>query len=514
MDIHAFSDPVAAYGDRRLPEPARPAGYAALITDFDLSVPLPATLSAIAERHRVYEQGSWRIFGPRYAPDPTLEGHLVFALKNEGLDLCVLKRLFDKASRRDLEAMISAKPGSAYMRRIWFLFEWLTGERLDLDDAPPVGAYADVVDTDQQYAAEAKTSTRHRVRNNLPGDREFCPLVRRTPAIDAFRSMKLDEKARKITGAVSNSVLARAAAFLLLKDSRSSYAIEGEAPSHSRIQRWGKAIGQAGQYPLDAEELLRLQRIVMGDARFVRLGFRDEGGFVGDHAPDTRIPLPVHISARHDDLESLVGGLIAFNARHGGGLDPIIAAAVLAFGFVYIHPFADGNGRIHRYLIHHVLAERSFSPRGMAFPISSVIFDRMDDYRHVLESYSERLLPVIEWRPTEKMNVDVLNETADFYRYFDATPHVTFLYECVQRTIEHDLPEEVAFLERYDRFRAAIGKEIEMPDSTIDLLFNFLRQNGGKLSKRAREKEFAALRPHELARVEALYSEAFSAPEE
>ncbi|MBN1365196.1 MAG: Fic family protein [Syntrophaceae bacterium] len=31
-------------------------------------------------------------------------------------------------------------------------------------------------------------------------------------------------------------------------------------------------------------------------------------------------------------------------------MDPLITAAVLAFGFIYIRPFSDGNGRIHRYL--------------------------------------------------------------------------------------------------------------------------------------------------------------------
>jgi Fic family protein len=39
-------------------------------------------------------------------------------------------------------------------------------------------------------------------------------------------------------------------------------------------------------------------------------------------------------------------------------------AAATAFGFVYVHPFQDGNGRIHRCLVHHVLAERKFTPPG------------------------------------------------------------------------------------------------------------------------------------------------------
>jgi len=37
----------------------------------------------------------------------------------------------------------------------------------------------------------------------------------------------------------------RAAAFLLLNDSKSSFAIEGERPSGARAARWAEAIGQA-----------------------------------------------------------------------------------------------------------------------------------------------------------------------------------------------------------------------------------------------------------------------------
>ena len=65
-------------------------------------------------------------------------------------------------------------------------------------------------------------------------------------------------------------LLARTAAFLLLKDSRASYAIEGERPPQDRIQRWGRAIGEAGRQVLDRDELLRLQKIVMGDGRFIK----------------------------------------------------------------------------------------------------------------------------------------------------------------------------------------------------------------------------------------------------
>ena len=505
-----FSRAVLVFQERRLPELATPAGYAALIEAYRLPVPLPRTLCAIGERHRVLRQDGWRIMTPRHAPHPTLEGHLTFALKYEGLDLAVLKRLFLEVGPGPIETLVRDGPTGSYARRLWFLYEWLTGERLDLPDAAG-GRYVEVLDPDLQWGVERETVPRCRVWNNLPGTPDFCPLVFRTEALDSFIAENLPRRAQEIVAAVPADLLARTAAFLLLKDSRSSYAIEGERPPQDRIQRWGRAIGEAGRHPLDRDELLRLQRIVIGDARFVRLGFRDEGGFVGEHDRDTRAPLPDHVSARSEDLPSLIDGMIAFDRGPALRIDPVIAAAILAFGFVYIHPFEDGNGRIHRYLIHHVLAERGFNPPGVVFPVSAAILDRIDDYRGVLESYSGRLLPHVEWERTESGNVRVRNDTADFYRFFDATPQTEFLFACVQRTIEEDLPAEADFLRRYDRFRQDVEALIDMPERVIDLLFRFLHQNEGRLSRRAREGEFAQLSEDEAARLEAIYRDRFQA---
>ena len=503
-----FSGPVTVYRERRLPEIATPAGYSALIDAYGLSVPLPRTLSAIGRRHRVTEEGGWRILTPRHAPRPTLEGHLTFALKYEGLDLAVLKRLFLTTGPAAIQALVRAKPTGSYARRIWFLYEWLIGHRLDLPDAA-AGRYIPAVDPGRQWAVDGANSPRHRVRNNLPGTPQFCPLVYRTEAIDRFVALNLPRRAREIVADVPHGLLARTAAFLLLKDSKSSYAIEGERPPQDRIQRWGRAIGEAGRRALDLEELLRLQNIVIGDARFVKLGLRREGGFVGAYDRDTRMPLPDHISARPDDLPSLTEGMIAFDQGPARKLDPVIAAAVLAFGFVYAHPFEDGNGRIHRYLVHHVLTRRGFNPPGVVFPVSAAILERIDEYRRVLEDYSLRLLPLIDWEPTENGNVRVLNETGDFYRFFDATPHAEFLYGCVRKTIEEDLPNETDFLRRYDLFRSRMASMIDMPDRTIDLLFRFLRQNGGRLSMRAREREFEALTDTENEQIERMYRDVF-----
>lgn len=68
-----------------------------------------------------------------------------------------------------------------------------------------------------------------------------------------------------------------------------------------------------------------------------------------------------------------------------------------------------------------------------------------------LEAFSLYCLELVEWRPDETNNVEVLNETIDLYRYFDATKQAEFLYSCVQQTVEHTIPEEVDNLEKYAR---------------------------------------------------------------
>ena len=148
--------------------------------------------------------------------------------------------------------------------------------------------------------------------------------------------------------------------------------------------------------------------------------------------------------------------MIAYDSRALERRTDPVAAAALAFGLVYIHPFEDGNGRIHRWLMHHVLARAGFNPPGLVFPISAAILARIDEYKRVLESYSTPLLPFIAWQPTADGNVDVRNDTSDYYRYFDATAHAEFLYACVEQTIRLDLPAEVRFLEAFDGFAGAV----------------------------------------------------------
>jgi hypothetical protein len=245
------------------------------------------------------------------------------------------------------------------------------------------------------------------------------------------------------------------------------------------------------------------------DTRFTQAGLRPDGVFFGerDHLGD---PLPEFIGAKPGDLDHLLVGLLEANDRmRDDGTDPVLTAAATAFGFVYVHPFQDGNGRLHRCLVHHVLAERRFTPTGIVFPVSSVMLDRIDVYRASLQGHSGPLMPFIDWRPTVSRNVEVLNETADLYRYFDCTEEAEFLYECVRHTIEHDLPREIDYLQRHDEAIRRIMDTVEMPDRLAENLVMFIRQNKGTLSKRRREGEFEKLRDEEGDAIEAVINDAF-----
>lgn len=499
-----FSGEITLFHGERLPERAIPAGYAALIDAWGLSVPLPYRLCCVGATHSMKEAGRWRYFSPRYAPKPTMEAHVLFALKYEGVDLAVLKALFLVVRASEMESIIRKTPTGSYARRLWFLYEWLMDTQLTLSDIRS-GNYTPVLDPETQYAVSGVNVRRQRVVNNLPGTRRFCPLVFKTEKLKRYYHLELQQKAADIIRRIPADVMSRTASFLLLKDSRASFAIENETPPLKRIERWGRIIAQAGENSLDEDELIRLQEIVIGDIRFVEPGLRSEGGFVGEHDRETGMPLPEHIGARAEDLPELIQGIIDYSSISRSQIDPVITAASLAFGFVYIHPFVDGNGRLHRYLIHHVLAENGFSPSGFVFPVSAVVLEKIPEYRSVLQGYSSQLLPLIEWEQSLDHNVTVTGATADYYRYFDATPHAEFLYSCVQRTIEHDLPEEAEFLKRYDRFRRNVEEIVEMPAKTVNLLFRFLGQNDGKLSKRARNTEFKRLMEEEIVKIEEIY---------
>lgn len=499
------------YQNEPIPEDTNLVGWAYLTHSLSIDVPV-RQMSCVSQKHIMGSQrqeGPWIIFDKRYAPEDTPINHIVFAFRHENIDLLILKRAFEKLPQGDIEKFISATPTGSVARRIWFFYELLTGQTLDLKDAPKVAAI-DALDAEHYFTSRSKLSQRHRVRDNLLGNGDFCPVIRRTAKLQSFIDLNLANMAANTVGRTSAHLISRAASFMLLADSRASFAIEGERPPRNRLERWGQAVLEAGKRPLNQTEIYRLHRILLGDDRFTQVGYREDGVFLGerDHNND---PVPEFIGARQEDVPELMTALNTCNNRmRPQDIDPVIQAAIIAFGFVYIHPLEDGNGRLHRCLVHHVLAERKFTPKDMVFPVSSVMLDRIEDYQKTLQDHSTPLMPFIEWHTTPTHNVEVTNDTADLYRYFDCTKAAEFLYECVKKTVEVDLPKEISYLSAHDEAEKNIMEMVEMPNRLAQNLILFIRQNNKTLPRKRREKEFKKLKDSEVVAIEKIVADAFA----
>jgi len=482
-----------------------PVGQAALISRLDLQVPMPVVTSVVGSGIRktvVIEGRAVNKYTPTYKPDDTIAGHLKFALRYEPLDFIVLAHVFQCAVAADsLRDWIKAEPGGLYARRAWFLYEWFTGQVLDIPDCT-TGAYVDALDPSRHVTATtAYASRRHRVRDNILGVPGFAPVVRLTSTIDAFAAQSLDLEARRLLDSCDPVILARAVNYLYTKETMSSFAIESEVPTARRAERFVAALHAARLFDATQKDsLVQLQNIIV-DPRYAATGFRDFQNFVGENHHGIREEIHF-ICPRPQDVEPLMQHWAGMVKRLRAGGDPVISAALIAFGFVFIHPFEDGNGRIHRFLLHQVLASGNFTPPDMLFPVSAAIVRDRHGYSTALEGFSKRILPFIEWHWTPDKEIAVDNDTAAFYGYFDATPLVEFLYAKIAETIRVDLKEELGFVAVFDAAFEAVRTIVDMPDRRASLLIQLCMQNNGKLSAKKRAT-FSELTDREVAAIEA-----------
>ena len=308
-------------------------------------------------------------------------------------------------------------------------------------------------------------------------------------------------EAKRLADSYDPATLARAISFLYTKETRSSFAIEGEAPSSRREARFLQALQRVEDFdPSDKAAVVQLQQMIV-DPRYSAADWRTNQNFVSDMTRS--FGHHVHyVCPRPNDVSDLMVGWAALHQRLlSSPLDAVLAAATSAFAFVFIHPFEDGNGRIHRFLVHQMLARKGFTPPGLVFPISAAILRHRHLYDQTLEAFSAAIMPAIDWRWTPNSEVVVDNETHDLYRFFDATRQAEYLYERVAETIRVDLREELGFLQAYDAAYRSVTAIVDLPNKRAALLVRLLLQNGGRLSNSKRPM-FAELTTAEVAAME------------
>jgi hypothetical protein len=517
----------------------RSVGYSALIERFSIKA-LPhycrSFIGGTRQTHVEPDQVT-EVYPRSYALGDSLSEQLEFALKYEGVNLEILALLFEKIDPEELTRYIRSKLTGKNARRLWYLYEFLTGRRLDIEDLKR-GNYVPLLDDKRYFTSNVPyRRSRYRIIDNLLGYRDFCPMIRRASALEQAIAERLDKRCKEIFQPFPDDILRRALDYLYFKETKSSYAIERATPDQKRISRFVDLLKSVEtERFLDKGALLALQHEIV-DERFYNTDYRTDQNFVGASGRYNRQRI-YYVSPRPENVPSLMKGLLQAGARMLADLNsftnpsrrrafdhylpleeldwegilsraqfnlawPVFFAAAISFGFVFIHPFEDGNGRIHRFLIHHILAQGEFTPPGVIFPVSAVMLRHRAKYDALLETFSKPLMELIDYELDDDGVMTVKGETAVHYRYPDMTRFCEGLFDFIREAIEKDLPEELRFIVAFDKARRGIQEVVDMPDRLIDLFIRLCQQNHGRLSDAKRASHFAMLTDDEIARMEA-----------
>ncbi len=188
------------------------------------------------------------------------------------------------------------------------------------------------------------------------------------------------KRSEEIVTAYPPQLFCRALSYLYNKEAKSSFEIEHVKSNTSRTEKFIASLKFAEQEDFcEKRWLIELQNWIV-DPRFADNNYRVNQNYVGQSVTYQK-ELIHYICPKPDDPPRLMEGLIATHDRmKASGIPPVFHVAVIAYGFVFLHSFEDGNGRIRRFLIHNVLSLRQMVPRGLIFPISAVMLNYLKDY--------------------------------------------------------------------------------------------------------------------------------------
>jgi len=450
-------------------------------------------ISTIAKSRKTMEtaDSTNQEFPESFRPADTLAGHLTFLLKHEELHFELLSRLFSTIDPLELEAWIQNESTGSYARRVGFLYEWFTGRHLNIEDLTQ-GNYIDAIDNELYFAARQPESVkRWRIRNNLPGTRDFCPLVKITADVKLAVNYDCTTALQGLEAQFGADVLLRSSVWLTIKESRASFAIEHEEDREDRIKRFAMVMeSRCGELanPLSMSDLESLQAEILGK-NALTYGVRSSPVFVG-HSAGYRDVVD-YVAPHWTTTSSMLNGLSeTLSKTHGNS--PIVRATIASFGFVYIHPMADGNGRISRFLVNDILRRDGAVPKPFILPISATITHSTIarvGYDRSLEAFSKDLMLAYSQDVSFGSHVlyeDEINSNFHFsayeqaepaWRYPNLTSQVEYMGNVIRQTIEDEMVNEAMYLRNIHRARSAIKNIVEGPDAMIDRIISSIWTN-------------------------------------
>lgn len=422
--------------------------------------------------------------------------HILFALKHEGVNLQVLAEALGHVSQDVLVAQLRQTPNGQYLRTAGYLWESLT--QRTLEDVPTTGgAAADLFDPERYVTGPATRDPKWRVNFNGLGTPRYCATVDRTAAIQAAIDDRLLERVHRFVEGLGNGVLDRTLAWAYLHETQDSFAIERETPSEEKAQAFIDLLRQAhDRRPLTEEYLSELQAATVANPVDQAVGFRHQQNWLG--GPGRGAPAVTYLPPPPELARELMDELMAFANTAAGNIDPIVLASVISFGFVYVHPFMDGNGRLSRFLYHQSLCQSGSLDNGLVLPVSVAMKKHEAEYLRVLQAYSRpaRQHWRVSWIDAGQYEFSFTGHPS-MYRYWDATAQVEFGFKMAEQALEVELRQETRFLERYDAISWAVNKRYDVRGSDLSTLIVSCLDNRGLVSRRRRD-QYAARVPQDV----------------
>lgn len=486
-------------------------GYAFLKEKLGLTSFDPTRPALIKPTTRLARNVDHLAVPPRIAPasDDPIQ-HLLFALKHEDMELALLMEAMRKLSGNDVLAEVQRTPGGRYTRQLGFFWEQAHGMRLEGASAG-TGAVVDIFDS-RRYVTlpDGVPMPFWRVNWNGLGTTSWCATVERTPLIERAMASDVPGRVRAYAENLTGEIRERALTFAYLSETKSSFAIEHEVPTEAR-QNAFVALLQAAhkETPLSEEYLTSLQQATISNPLDRAVGFRTEQNHLANALPGaagvTYVPPPP------DVVGALMDDMMSFANRMPATIDPLVAGAISSFGFVFIHPFMDGNGRLSRFLIHHALCQSGALGSGLILPISVAMKKHENEYLEALKAFS---VPARErwdviWEDGERFQYTYMGgDHYEMYRYWDATRAVEFTYRMAEQALAFELRTNVEYLERYDYVTRKVNELADVRGSDLAVLVRSALDLHGVVSKRRRDQYQVHTEPRVFDLIETFAKEA------
>lgn len=482
-------------------------GYSWLLTHLNILDHLPLSqgslLAGTSPPPGFPYDTTWHRWHKNYALADDPRQHVAFALRHEPLRQDLLKAVFRATGPEMWRQEVLAHPRSRQAALAGFYYERLTGETMDCpgSSCDPLEAMSPT----SYFTAAPVRNKRWHILDNLPGSPGFCPLVRRTEALERQSPHLRALLSSALAGAHDDApLLERAGLYLAIKDTQASFAIEHETPSPDRMRRFVQAVNAYSQSPLTPEHLFAVQNAVIDNPllKSPQGVYRHETVYVGESRHGSYgigfekihfiAPDPRHVEGMMRDW---------FTAIERPATDPLAFAAAAAFGLVFIHPFPDGNGRTHRFVLQHLLAHGGLCPDGVALPLSAWLQRNARAYDAALEAFSRPLMGALRFHMDTEGVVTIQNDLSDAYRYFDATVPAETVGQAVQSVLTEDIPHEIQFLRTFDAARLRLKEAIDLPDKEMDVAIHTILREG-RMSKSKRDRYFAHYPDEVIRRME------------